>query len=550
MHQGIYVGGGGPLTYEQQRQAEEGGVGVAAAPRETRRIAFGSCASTGMPVELGQPIWTQAIIPAEPDAWIWVGDMAYLDSPTVNCDLLPEDPDCVCVESYILREPRCAAGNPHRGLRKFQTMIRNPEYNEFLDYMCPAARDLALTPPPGTDSAICPRAILGTWDDHDSGWNDGDARNEKKWLYKNMFLDAIGEARDSPRRNAHQGLWHKHVLNQDTDREIEVFLLDERYDREPKPCYTRQQFCESVLEDLAAGGKETHDTVWCADFLHGGHGGNGSCCRNDERIFFGWCQEASSRDSPFWEEACDPSSREFGKRWLVFDEGTNDLRFPDGTEEVDSQDSPFCEVLGREQRAWLQRELDQSTASLRLIVSGSVVLGKPGNDSWTCKHGQPCQCSNDDWDCFRPAQQNLLSQLSKAPGCSVIVTGDYHWGDIKALLPGADTPYAEWYSSEGNEFPIYQVMSSGMTYSTAHPNRTCDDWYLDEAGLRTHPECDLVLDPNFGLLQVKFEDHRDGFSSLEMQIRDLDGTVRVSATLSPDMCNPRQTASPQSPSPS
>ena len=41
------------------------------------------------------------------------------------------------------------------------------------------------------------------------------------------------------------------------------------------------------------------------------------------------------------------------------------------------QDSPFCEVLGREQRAWLQRELDQSTASLRLIVSGSVMFGKP-----------------------------------------------------------------------------------------------------------------------------------------------------------------------------
>eukprot|EP00752_Nemacystus_decipiens_P006352 g5726.t1 len=336
-------------------------------------------------------------------------------------------------------------------------MIRNPEYNEFLDYMCPAARALALTPPPGTDSAICPRAILGTWDDHDSGWNDGDGRNEQKWLYKNMFLDAIGEARDSPRRNAHRGLWHKHVFNQHTDREIEIFLLDERYDREAKPCYIRQEFCEGVLQEAAAaGGNHTSYAAWCTDFLHGGHRGNGTCCRNDEQIFFGWCHEPSNRNSPFWEEACDPSSKEFGKRWIVFDEGINDLRFPDATEEDDSQGSPFCEVLGREQRAWLQRELDQSTASLRFVVSGSVMLGKPGNDAWSC-HGQPCQCSNDDWDCFRPAQQNLLSQLSKAPGCSVILTGDYHWGDIKALLPGADTPYAEWYSSEDNEFPIYQA---------------------------------------------------------------------------------------------
>ncbi|CAN0533830.1 unnamed protein product, partial [Ectocarpus sp. 8 AP-2014] len=45
-------------------------------------------------------------------------------------------------------------------------------------------------------------------------------------------------------------------------------------------------------------------------------------------------------------------------------------------------------------------------------------------------------------------------------------------------------------------------MASGMTTSTAERNRSCDTFYLDEAGLRTHPECDLVQDPNFGLLQV------------------------------------------------
>ena len=61
-------------------------------------------------------------------------------------------------------------------------MLRNPEYNEFLDYMCPAARGLGITPPPGTDSALCPRPILGTWDDHDFGWNDGDGRLENKWV--------------------------------------------------------------------------------------------------------------------------------------------------------------------------------------------------------------------------------------------------------------------------------------------------------------------------------------------------------------------------------
>ena len=61
-------------------------------------------------------------------------------------------------------------------------MVRNPEYNVFLDYMCPAARAVGVFPPPGTNSDLCPRPILGTWDDHDFGWNDGDGRLEQKWV--------------------------------------------------------------------------------------------------------------------------------------------------------------------------------------------------------------------------------------------------------------------------------------------------------------------------------------------------------------------------------
>ncbi|CAN0213118.1 unnamed protein product, partial [Laminaria digitata] len=47
-----------------------------------------------------------------------------------------------------------------------------------------------------------------------------------------------------------------------------------------------------------------------------------------------------------------------------------------------------------------------------------------------------------------------------------------------------------------------QAMGSGMTTSTAAKGRTCEGYIRDSAGLRTHPECDVVLDPNFGFLQV------------------------------------------------
>ena len=30
-------------------------------------------------------IWTDAIIPANPDAWIWAGDMIYVDNVDFDC---------------------------------------------------------------------------------------------------------------------------------------------------------------------------------------------------------------------------------------------------------------------------------------------------------------------------------------------------------------------------------------------------------------------------------------------------------------------------------
>ena len=47
-----------------------------------------------------------------------------------------------------------------------------------------------------------------------------------------------------------------------------------------------------------------------------------------------------------------------------------------------------------------------------------------------------------------------------------------------------------------------KVMGSGMTTSTAMKGRSCEGFIHDDVGLRTPGECDIVLDPNFGFLQV------------------------------------------------
>jgi len=102
--------------------------------------------------------------------------------------------------------------------------LSSPDYRAFLDFMCPpdyynpgssgSTPDSTSTsttsssssrgsptssstkgrptgstpapsfPPDGSDPTACPRPVLGVYDDHDSGWNNGDGRNPQKHAIK------------------------------------------------------------------------------------------------------------------------------------------------------------------------------------------------------------------------------------------------------------------------------------------------------------------------------------------------------------------------------
>ena len=97
---------------------------------------------------------------------------------------------------------------------------------------------------------MCDRPILGTYDDHDFGGNNGNSREPDKREFKNMYLDAIGEPATSPRRGANRGAWHKETLRiagSASNQDVDIFLLDERYEREPLPCEARREYCEQVV---------------------------------------------------------------------------------------------------------------------------------------------------------------------------------------------------------------------------------------------------------------------------------------------------------------
>lgn len=54
--------------------------------------------------------------------------------------------------------------------------VHAPDYREFLDFMCPGREAGDQFPPTGSDPGACPRPILGVYDDHDWGWNNGNGR--------------------------------------------------------------------------------------------------------------------------------------------------------------------------------------------------------------------------------------------------------------------------------------------------------------------------------------------------------------------------------------
>lgn len=143
-------------------------------PRPVTRIAFGACNR----VDLAQPLW-KPIAAARPDVWIWTGDIVYADTA---------DP-AVFAEHY----GKLKATPGYRALRQ-------------------QAR------------------VLGVWDDHDYGKNNGGKEFAGKQVAQKALLDFLDEPAGSWRRRT-PGV-HAATLFGPAGQQVLVVLLDVRYFRD------------------------------------------------------------------------------------------------------------------------------------------------------------------------------------------------------------------------------------------------------------------------------------------------------------------------------
>ncbi len=138
-------------------------------------IAIGSCNKQSSE----QHIW-KVVEAQEPDLWIWLGDNIYGDT---------EDMQVM--------------------LAKYQQQKGHPEYQTFRTN----------TP------------VIGTWDDHDFGVNDGGKEYAKKEESSQLMFDFLDVAQDEPARKR-AGVYQSYVVGPD-GQQVKIILLDTRWFRDP-----------------------------------------------------------------------------------------------------------------------------------------------------------------------------------------------------------------------------------------------------------------------------------------------------------------------------
>lgn len=150
------------------------GTALQAQSSNSTTIAFGSCSDEDDTVQLWRDVIRQ-----NPELWIWLGDNIYADTS----------------DQMIVKG-------------KYDRQKNHPDYQKLL--------------------SICP--VIGTWDDHDYGLNDGGKEYPMKKQSKELMLDFLNVPQEAEVRK-HEGVYSSHTLGEG-DKKVKIILLDTRYFRD------------------------------------------------------------------------------------------------------------------------------------------------------------------------------------------------------------------------------------------------------------------------------------------------------------------------------
>lgn len=136
-------------------------------------LAFGSCNNQNLP----NTLWKE-ILNNKPDIFVWGGDIVYSD--TEDMQLMKKN---------------------------YEQLKNDASYQDFIQKV----------------------AVIGTWDDHDYGLNDGGYEYQKKDSVQEIFLDFFDvDSLDS--RRFQKGIYHSKIIKSKKNA-VKIIVLDTRFFR-------------------------------------------------------------------------------------------------------------------------------------------------------------------------------------------------------------------------------------------------------------------------------------------------------------------------------
>ena len=211
----------------------------------SHRVAFGSKYSAVQARAAGQDVWAAAVLPARPDAWIWAGNMAYFDQPLINCASAQNAarPECQCGTAPL---PPCGNVTYQSALAAANALTANG-YGSLLNAMCNNYLTLYGTIPPGSLRSVCPKPILGVYGVHDSFGLLSDRSTSGKEAIKEVYADMLGTSAYASTQSSLRGMFSRTRIYEDAakGRSMDVYLLDEHFDRAPVPCAAVASTCSA-----------------------------------------------------------------------------------------------------------------------------------------------------------------------------------------------------------------------------------------------------------------------------------------------------------------
>lgn len=162
---------------------------MAIASKESFKLAFGSCNKQWRDMSLWKDIADE-----RPDAFAWLGDAVYADA--------------------VIKSEDGKSERKYMGEAFHEQAFKTVKANEYYARLRADAD------------------VIGTWDDHDYGYNNVGKRWAKKEFAKRIFLDFLDEPKGSERRRRNGGVYDAVDYVNPNGRRVRVVLLDLRWDME------------------------------------------------------------------------------------------------------------------------------------------------------------------------------------------------------------------------------------------------------------------------------------------------------------------------------